>query len=417
MPSPNFDRTIDHNEWVLDFCRAREAWAAHQTKGENVVIAQADVGWTDHPQLPFDTSAHTYNNYGTNRSIDFTERSSQKPWQFTRKGEDELRNGKQFLPGHGTSTASVIISPQDKIQDGRDPRDSQIGNRDSKAFVTGVAPGASLIPYRVTKGNVILFGQPDLNAIERCLMNCIYQFDNGLNDIGIFTMSLGGHELTTLVKNVADFIIHLKRPFNHGKVEKALREVRRRGIVIFSAGGQIVPDCFDINPFPATDPNVIGVSACEITDAPFRDGVYGKHIAVSAPGFEVWRAGTTRNNALPHGKDFFVERSEGSSYATAIAAGVCALWQSRWGRDKLIGKRDLSGPGNTREPGGRYPPHHLMTAFLMCLENTARKPVGFDREKYGCGIIDAKALLDFPLPEPDLVKAEHLKRFPTETSP
>jgi hypothetical protein len=58
-----------------------------------------------------------------------------------------------------------------------------------------------------------------------------------------------------------------------------------------------------------------------------------------------------------------------------------------------------------------------MTAFLMCLESTARKPVGFDREKYGCGIIDAKALLDFPLPKPADVKVEHLKKFPTETSP
>jgi hypothetical protein len=239
-------------------------------------------------------------------------------------------------------------------------------------------------------------------------MNCLFQFKNGLNDIGVITMSLGGPP----GKNKA-----------YRQLRNALLEVRRRGIVVFCAGGQgggaptaFLFNAIDLAPFPATDPNTIGVSACEITDAPYNIGVHGQHIKVAAPGDQVWRAATTRNDALPHGRDFFVERSHGSSYATAIAAGVCALWQSRWGRDKLIGERDLSRAGNTRKPG-LYPPQHLMTAFLMCLESTARKPVGFDREKYGCGIIDAKALLDFPLPKPADVKVEHLKKFPTETSP
>jgi serine protease len=410
MPSPNFDRTIDHNEWVLDYCRVREAWAAHQTKGENVVIAQADVGWTAHPQLPFDTSANTRKNYGTNRAIDFTERSSQPPWQFARKGEDELQTdwAETKFPGHGTSTASVIISPQDTIQVGSDPRDSQIEDRKPTAFVTGVAPGATLIPYRVTKGNVIPFGQSDLNAIERCLMNCIFQFNNGINDIGVFTMSLGALPGDDKA---------------YQSLKNALLEARRSGIVIFCAGGQgsgsittFLANSIHKAPFPATDPNTIGVSACQITDEPYEIGIYGDHIKVAAPGVKVWRAATVRNDTLPHGKDFFVERSHGTSYATPIAAGVCALWQSRWGRTKLIGERDLSRAGNTRLPG-KYPPQHLMTAFLMCLESTARKPVGFDRKKYGCGIIDAKALLDLPLPDPALVKTEHLKRFPTETSP
>jgi hypothetical protein len=80
-------------------------------------------------------------------------------------------------------------------------------------------------------------------------------------------------------------------------------------------------------------------------------------------------------SVLPSGK--------GTSYATAIVAGACALWQAHHGRANLI--RDYGLP-------------LIFDLFKKVLKDSCDKPQDWDTAKYGAGVLDAVALLNHPLP-------------------
>jgi hypothetical protein len=435
MPLPNFDRTIDHNEWVLDRCGARAAWEEHGTKGENVTIAQADVGWTNHPQLPFDGDSTVPQNYRTSESKNFlTRNSASHEWDVS--AEDDLPPKPRFA-GHGTSTASVIVSPEGHQPQGKLPQDCQEAENSRTAFVTGVAPGAVLIPFKVTKGNVILgFRRPepwlasDLNSLRRCLEHCL--FLQKVNPrLGVFTMSMAAPPFASVITDVLSSAIPRDLPaakllftgaFLAASISDAvlfrgvsnfLRELREKGIIIFCAAGQVpgaprakIDQIKSEWIFPANNPNTIGVAASDINHDEYDVGIYGHHVDISAPGVDVWRAGADKSTVAPGSKNFFVARSSGSSYATAIAAGVCALWQSFHTRDRLIGRPSL----NQR---GLYPPEKLISAYLLCVESSSARtnPTWFDNARRGLGIVNALALLDEPLPSLAEVNRFHRDRF------
>jgi hypothetical protein len=77
-----------------------------------------------------------------------------------------------------------------------------------------------------------------------------------------------------------------------------------------------------------------------------------------------------------------VERSEGTSYATAHVAGVCALWLAHHGVGALRARYD----------------EYLSDAFRYVIANTAQTSEDLDPEEFGRGIIDADAALRRPLP-------------------
>jgi serine protease len=354
MPRANFDRTIDHNEWVLDFCGIREAWI--KTQGASIVVAHPDSGWSDHPELT--------PNYLTGEAKNFVN-YNRLTGGYTNSAKDPLDGN---FPGHGAATAAVLLSHEGPYRHGVEPKDHQIAQNHQDAFVTGVAPKASGIPFKVTIPGVtginMYLIDLETEAIARSIYYCIddlrFRNPNPL-DVGVMSISLGTPNRK-----------------GHKPLRDALRKARNEGLIVIAAAGQALK--FVSRPlFPSCNPNVIGVAACCIDDSGLWNGFYGPDVTISAAGEDVWMA-----EAKKPGPQFAVKRSHGSSYATAITAGACALWQAHHGRAKLIND---------------YSRKLLFPLFKHCLQKSAFVPTtGWDATKRGAGILDVERLLNYQLP-------------------
>jgi hypothetical protein len=102
-------------------------------------------------------------------------------------------------------------------------------------------------------------------------------------------------------------------------------------------------------------------------------------VDITAPGESVWHAET---DAV--GGPYSHKRGNGTSYAVATTAAVCALWMGFWGRQNLI---------------DQYTKPRLASVFKELAMKTARDPGGWETDKYGAGILDAEALLKEDLPD------------------
>ena len=269
-------------QWSLDLSSIPNAWeleipdpSTGKQYGEGIVIGHPDTGFTDHPEI-----------------IDPTRLLIDQGYDF--EADDSMprdsMNGKN--PGHGTSTASVIMS--------------DIGPEHQPQFVSGVAPQARLVPLRVSTSVVHLsFGN---------LTKAIYfAADNGHH---VISMSLGG-------------------PFRSRYLHRAILYAIERGAILLAAAGNIWPWVV----YPAKFDEVIAVAACNCNKEMWSGSATGPAVDVTAPGESVWRARTRK------GSKFDTNRSSGTSYAVATTAGVCALWLAYHGRDQLIqryGKENLA---------------------------------------------------------------------------
>lgn len=113
-------------EWSLKQTHVLDAWArffpGSSSPGEEIIIGHPDTGYRRHPEI--------IENLLIGQGYDFVDNDPD--------AEDELRHGPLLNPGHGTGTASVIVSPKGP------PR----GSNSRVHAVTGIAPGAKLIPIR-----------------------------------------------------------------------------------------------------------------------------------------------------------------------------------------------------------------------------------------------------------------------------
>ena len=136
-------------------------------------------------------------------------------------------------------------------------------------------------------------------------------------------------------------------------IEQSLRYARQRGVVLVAAAGNKGPLSAPL--FPAANPNVIAVTATDVNDKVFQAANRGRHIAVAAPGVELF---------LP-ALDGTYQEISGTSFAAAEVSGTIALLIER--------KRDLT--------------HDDVRRILM---STARDlgPPGFDAH-FGAGLVDA----------------------------
>jgi serine protease len=241
-------------------------------------------------------------------------------------------------PGHGTATSSVIVSPKG-AQGSYQTKDAN-----GRSEIRGIAPGARLIPLRVAN-TVVLFSTRKLaRAIE-------YAADNGAHVISI---SMGGL-----------FSFRLK---------SAISYAQKRGVIVCAAAGNQVR--FVV--WPAAYDEVIAVAACNVDGKVWRGSSRGSKVDVTAPGESVWRAHVDKRTGA-----FEIGRGSGTSYAVATTAGVAALWLARHGRDALA-----------REYGLEKIPF----IFNQILRESARRPSGWDTDRFGTGIVDATKTLAAPLP-------------------
>jgi thermitase len=91
------------------------------------------------------------------------------------------------------------------------------------------------------------------------------------------------------------------------------------------------------------------------------------------------------------GNDYYSHNSEGTSYATAITAGACAIWQAHHGRQNLI---------NT------YGAPFMLHLFRWAVKNSCDQTTpqmtaagtSWDSARRGYGILNAEQLLNLSLP-------------------
>jgi thermitase len=214
--------------------------------------------------------------------------------------------------------------------------------------VDGVAPKAKLIPLRVTNTVIIWNFGHIAEAIHYAIEKQCH----------VISISLGG-----LLKSHT--------------LERAIQRAVENGIVVLCAAGNVWPWVI----YPARFDEVIAVAACNCEKKIWKSSASGSAVDVTAPGESVWVARTERTgNVL----NYFRERGSGTSFAVATTAGVCALWLAYHGRSTLIQK---------------YGAPNIASVFKELVMKTAHTPTGWNSSKHGAGIVDAKKLLQLPLPD------------------
>lgn len=312
--------------WHLKEINATEAWLLQppqggQRYGKGIVIGHPDTGYTKHFEIwPQD---------GTSPRV-----KPELGYNFEEGNSDplDLMTGK--FPGHGTATASAIMS--------------SLGGS-TAMFVTGSAPEADIVPFRV-KDSVIHFSFKNLiQAIYRAVDSA---------GVHVISMSLGG-------------------PVKSKALESAVNYAISKGVIVVAAAGNQYPWTV----YPAGYRNVIALAATNCAHTPWSGSTNGPQVDISAPGESVWRARShIKNKKLA----FDVEPSSGSSYATALTAGAAATWMAYWGRNFLIEK---------------YGAARIQEVFASLLVNHGRTvPSAWDSKNYGAGILEMRKLLEAPLP-------------------
>lgn len=290
LPSPLPERSIQTDEsrsgddpaplpesespdWIFKEMRIYEAWkkfsGSGASPGQGIVIGHPDTGYRGHPEI--------VGRLLLEKARDFIDGD--------REPLDELDSGFLLFPGHGTSTASVIISSAEK--------DDAPGK-----FVTGIAPAARLIPLRVSRSVIHISMLNVANAIEHAA-------DQGAH---VISMSLGGL-------------------FSY-RLRKAIVYAHRRGVIVIAAAGNKSP--FVV--WPAAYDEVIAVAASNARRQPWVDSSRGGAVDVTAPGESVWVARVSGE------VQYSLGQGSGTSFATAAVAGIAALWLSYHGRDRLIAR-------------------------------------------------------------------------------
>lgn len=244
--------------WEHEAMRIKGAWAEIERRGRppgtNVVIGHPDTGYVDH-------EVWLAGNLDTKSGKNFM------PNETETDAKDPL-NGP--FPGHGNSTASVMVSPR--------------GGK-----LVGVAPHSVVIPIRCVS-TVVLY------PFQHQVMQAVrYAMEKGCR---VISLSLGGSSY----------------PF----LSAQLVHTAQSNVIVVAASGNST--FFTVE--PASQDEVIGVGGTEYGDKEWKKSGWfpAGTVDISAPAADVFKAAYTG----PGDYDF----SEGTSYATAFMAGVAALWLS-----------------------------------------------------------------------------------------
>ena len=100
-------------------------------------------------------------------------------------------------------------------------------------------------------------------------------------------------------------------------IERTVAATAARGIVMVAASGNAGPTSPPL--FPAANPNVIAVSATDAQDRLFAASNRGSHIAIAAPGVDIF---------LPAPNEKY-QMTSGTSFSAAYVSGLAALMLER----------------------------------------------------------------------------------------
>lgn len=222
------------------------------------------------------------------------------------KASDMLTGGPANVAdadNHGTGMASALFA---------------------RAQLTGVAPAASLLAARAFKGAT----SGDRSGAQGTSWHVLKGID--------WSVAEGARVLNLSFAGPRDEL-----------VSRALAAASQRGVVAVAAAGNAGPNAPPL--FPASDPNVIAVTALDANDKVFTMANRGRHIAVAAPGVDVLVAQTASGYGT----------TTGTSVATAHVSGLVALLIERDAKLDVAQvralltstARDLGAPGPDAEFG------------------------------------------------------------------
>jgi hypothetical protein len=321
-------------------------------------------------------------------------------------------------PRHGTATSSVIVGPY--AHTSKEP--NALGMR-------GVAPGAELIPLRTNTGVIIgearalqlamairhavspavartgfseaAWTDSCIRAKEECRRGRVGDVCSLVaRPVQVISISLGGPR----------DMIGRAFPF----LEKAMRLAEAQGVIVVAAAGQgpeggvgkaMVKAIHGSGVvYPGAFESAIGVAASNIKGKPWAASFRGPEVDVTAPGEGVWNAKFLSRTVEAQPT---VAPGKGTSFSTAVTAGVAAMWLDYHGRDALaaaygpaaipsvfkwsIVNRGFSTPAQLCE---RARAQSLDYAEGIC--QAAAEP--WNTQQFGPGMLDVDKLLAAALP-------------------
>jgi serine protease len=316
-------------EWSLKQIRVFEAWSRffpeeQRPPGHDIIIGLPDTGYSEHPEI--------IRNLLLAKGYDFLKKDKDPKDELERALGQVINN-----PGHGTSTASILISP----------RGAQADYLSGKA-VTGVAPGAKVVPLRVSYSVVLLSVQNLAEAIE-------YAADNNIH---VLSISLG-------------------TGFFNQRLRTAIIYAQKRGVIIVAASGTYVPYVV----WPAAYDEVIAVTGSNVLREIWSGAPQGRQVDVTAPAEKVWYA---KVDKIDNEFRYNILQGSGTSFSAPIVAGVAALWLSYHGREQLI---------------KRYGAEKIPFIFNQILRDSCDKFPTWKPDKVGAGIVNTEKVLAAPLPD------------------
>jgi hypothetical protein len=300
-------------------------------------------------------------------------------------------------PGHGTGTGTILVSPHVSPE----CHPAEPAGTDGKPLdrVLGIAPAATLIPVRVTDGTILGFPEASKALFEwqgvsfdaRVRATTAGLFHAIDRHASVVSISMGGVCADDPVQGRAN-----------EELQRWMAEAEEQGIIVVAAAGQFpMPGFvrrifFDDYPvtFPGSYPSTIAVAASSIYGVPWTQTSRGPKVEITAPGFGVWRAKPKIGAATPEDQ---IGVGDGTSFSTAITAGVATIWVQYWGRDWLKARYGSA----------------TAAAFRLALQRSARQPAElaerlateaygpeirkrarpWDKGRYGAGLLDAARLL------------------------
>jgi hypothetical protein len=398
---------LDSFDWALRQVRLDSAGGALLADGAKAVtVVQTDTGYTRNCQFSDDAEATPLR---PDLGYDF----------FTPKADpsdpnemaDWTLGGVLTQPGHGTGTGTVLGSPHNVK--GCMPKQDQ-----DKVF--GIAPAATLVPVRYTNG--IILGLPGyLKPIVQGVAGGHLNLDVRVLNLAtsITHASLEGDEW---IKQRADVIsISQGGVCSEGletteQLQCALRNAERQGVIVVAAAGQYPFHShvllFGKKPvaFPGRFSTTIAVAGSTILAQPWDESARGPEVDITAPAEWVWRGHTIAKGENPpeNGGQPGEETAsvgDGTSFSTAITAGVAALWiQSHGGHQALFrqyGPALASAFRFTLKTTAQSPAdvcRHLKGSSDAYIDALCRGVTSWDTANWGPGLLNAAAVVAAPLP-------------------
>jgi subtilisin family serine protease len=335
-------------DWQLTVTGINAAWSLFDmTPGRlpwaDILVGHVDTGCTQHPALGFHDGVSEF--VHADRGLNLYSEMLPFPDPDPLANEPPELAGPFDNPGganggHGTRTMSVLGGFFDRPDDGDPP-------------FYGAAPGVGVIPYRVTNSVLI-------DHVQRLMAKAID--DAVAKGCRVISMSLGG-------------------AWPYGRLSDAIDRAYEQGVIVCAAAGNIIREVT----YPGRYNRVITVGGVRPVGTsgfkPWDGASRGQFVDICGPADGVRRATVElrKGKAVPS----IQPDGSGTSYATALCAGVASLW--------------LAKHGNSLDAA--YPQKWMIpAAFKRLIKETADLPAGWDTNDWGRGLYRADRLLTAALP-------------------